>query len=350
MTLDAAFGPASAPSGPSPGAPPDPRASGATYAPARFLPSGHAMTLFAHAARGPPGLGPRRERWDLPDGDFLDVDRHGEDHAPTVVILHGLEASSRAPYVLRLVAAARARSLAALAVNFRGCSGEPNRLRRLYHSGETSDLARVVERLVAERPGRPLALAGFSLGGNVVAKWLGDQGPALPSEVRAGAVLSAPFDLACCTEALDRARGLASVYRLHFLRSLRRKALEKLSRFRDLPFDARGVRACRTFAAFDDLVTARLHGFAGAQDYWERSSARGSLEGLDRPLLALAAEDDPLVPASSLPLEAGRRNPRFELEVHAQGGHVGFVSGRPWRFTFFAEVRMAAFLDAALRR
>jgi uncharacterized protein len=321
-----------------------------SYLPARWLPGPHLMTIFAGLARGPAGLAPRRERWELADGDFLDVDRHGPPDAATVVVLHGLEGSSRAPYVSRLVAAAAAEGLAAVALNFRGCSGTPNRLPRLYHSGETGDLAQAVARLAAERPGRALGVAGFSLGGNVVAKWLGERGDDLPPEVRAGAVISAPWNLARCADAIDGSGGMALLYRERFLRTLRHKALAKLRRYPGLPFDAAEVRACRTFAAFDDHVTSRLHGFAGARDYWDRCSAGRFAAGIRRPLLAIAADDDPIVPRDALPLEAARTNPALTLETYPAGGHVGFVSGRPWRFEFFAESRAAAFLSAALRR
>jgi predicted alpha/beta-fold hydrolase len=307
------------------------------------------MTVFAHLARLPLGLAPRRERWELPDGDFIDVDRHGAPGDPTVVVLHGLEGSSRAPYVKRMVAAARAAGLAAVAVNFRGCSGEENRLPRLYHSGETGDLAHVVGRLAAERPGRPLGVAGFSLGGNVVAKWLSERGDDLPPEVRAGAVVSVPFDLARCAAAIDGARGMGWIYRERFLRSLRRKAVAKARRFPGL-LEVAVVRRCRTFAAFDEHVTARLHGFAGAREYWERASSGPRLAGVRRPLLAIAAEDDPMVPPEALPVEASRANPAVRLETYPAGGHVGFVAGWPWRFEFFAEERAARFLAAALGR
>jgi uncharacterized protein len=308
------------------------------------------MTLFAHLSGPPSGLVARRERWELSDGDFIDVDRYGDEAAPTVVLLHGLEGSSRASYVLRLVAAALAEGLSALAMNLRGCSGEENRLPRLYHSGETGDLAEVVARLVAERPARSLAVAGFSLGGNVVAKWLGEQGARLPAAVRAGAVLSAPFDLGCSVLHLDRGGGLTALYRARLLRSLRRKAVEKTKRFADLPFRAAEVRTCRTFAAFDELVTARLHGFAGARDYWDRCSSGPFLGGLRVPLLAIAAEDDPMVPAACLPRPAALENRNLTLEVYPSGGHVAFVAGPPWGWRFFAHGRMASFLARALRR
>jgi uncharacterized protein len=193
-------------------------------------------------------------------------------------------------------------------------------------------------------------VAGFSLGGNVVAKWLGEQGARLPVAVRAGAVLSTPFDLGCSSLHLDRGRGLTALYRARFLRSLRRKAIEKTKRFADLPFRAAEIGTCRTFAAFDELVTARLYGFAGARDYWDRSSSGPLLGGLRVPLLAIAAEDDPMVPAACLPSQAALQNRNLKLEVYPSGGHVGFVAGPPWRWRFFAQARMAAFLASALRR
>lgn len=325
-------------------------ASPLRYVPAGWLPGPHSMTVFAHLARKPIRLSPRRERWELPDGDFLDVDRHGEPVEPTVVILHGLEGSSHAPYVKRMVASARARGLAALAVNFRGCSGQPNRLRRLYHSGDSGDLAFVVNRLVREAPGRPLAVVGFSLGGSIAAKWMGEEGEALPAEVRAGAVISVPFDLAQCAATFDSARGMGFVYRERFLMSLRRKVRQKLRSFPDMPFDAATVAGCRSFATFDDRITAPLNGFASAQDYWDRASATRSLARVDRPLLAIASVDDPIVPATSLPVEAARENPNVSLEIYPAGGHVAFVSGHPWRFGFFAQERVAQFLSGPLGR
>ncbi len=320
-----------------------------SFRPAPWLPGPHAQTVFANLWRPPRGLAPRRERWELPDGDFVDVDRHGGGDGPAVVVLHGLEGSSRAPYVERLVRALLGNGLSAVALNFRGCSGEENRLPRLYHSGETGDLDFAVRRLAAERPGRPLGVAGFSLGGNVCAKWLGEGGDRLPPEVRGGAVISVPFDLAACAAAIDGPGFWPAVYRGRFLRMLRRKAVAKARRFPGL-LDEAALRAVRSFREFDDRATAPIHGFAGAADYWARSSAGPFLGAVRRPLLALGAADDPMVPAASLPVDAARANPSVELEVAPGGGHVGFVEGPPWRFGFWAERRAAAFLAERLER
>ena len=320
------------------------------YAPARWLPGGHAQTVFANFARLLPRPRGVRERWELPDGDFLDLDRFPgpSPDAPVVVVCHGLEGSSRAHYVRGLVAAALGRGLGALALNFRGCSGEPNRLPRFYHSGETGDLDAVVRRTAAERPGRPVLLAGFSLGGNVVAKYLGERGDDLPPEVRAGAVVSVPFDLARSARALDGPGFMMWVYRERFLRRLRRKALAKARRFPEAIHAGR-VAAARTFEAYDAALTAPLHGFASAEDYWTRSSSARFLPGVRRPLLALSSLDDPLVPAESLPVEAARASRFVALELTAGGGHVAFVAGSPLRPRYFADGRAAEFLASHAR-
>jgi hypothetical protein len=317
---------------------------------AGWLPGPHLGTVYASVARPWPRPPFRRERWDLPDGDFLDVDRlEGQGRgAPLLVISHGLEGSSRASYVRGLAAAASRRGLAVAAWNFRGCSGEPNRLLRQYHSGETGDLAAVVERLAAEDPARPILLAGFSLGGNQLVKWLGERGDDVPAPVRAAVAISVPFDLEACADALDGPGFWPFVYRERFLRRLRRKALRKA---REHPghIDTDAVRRSRTFSEYDGLVTARLHGFASAQDYWRRCSAARFVGAVRRDLLLLSADDDPLVPARSIPVEEARRNPAVRLEVTPGGGHVAFVAGTPLRPAFWAEERAVDFLVGRLR-
>jgi predicted alpha/beta-fold hydrolase len=325
-----------------------------TYTPARWIPGAHAMTVFASVARPFPRPPSRRERWELPDGDFLDVDRFEPAGAPgpgtpVLVVCHGLEGSSRAPYVRGLVAVALARGLAALALNFRGCSGEPNRLARNYHSGETGDLALVVDRLVDERPGRPVLLAGFSLGGNVVAKWLGERGDALPAEVLGAAVISVPFDLERSARGMDGPGFWNLVYRERFMRRLRAKAAAKARRFPGA-FDAAAAARARTFAEFDGAVTAPTFGFASAEDYWRRSSSGPLLGGVRRPLLALSSLDDPIVPAETIPVAAARANPAVTLETTPAGGHVAFVAGSPFWPSFWAERRAVDFLAALAAR
>jgi len=317
-----------------------------SYEPAWWLGNAHLMTIYGRVARWPPRLPFHRERWELPDGDFVDVDRldAGRD-APLLVILHGLEGSSSASYVRGLAAAAFATGLSSLALSFRGCSGELNRLARFYHSGDTADLAHVVTRLEAERPGRPLLLAGFSLGGNVVAKFLGERGAGAPASVRAAAVISAPFDLAGCARALDGPGAWQRLYRGLFLRSLRRKAIEKAARY-PREIDAAAAARATTFAEFDGWITAPLHGFASAEDYWARCSSGPLLPNVARPLLAVAAADDPFVPVATVPRAVA--NPAVTLEITEAGGHLAFVSGRPWAPHRWAEQRALEFLRERL--
>lgn len=319
--------------------------SGSVYRSAGWLPGPHLGTVYASVARPFPRPPFRRERWELQDGDFLDVDRLDGPRpgAPILVISHGLEGSSRASYVRGLAAAASRRGLAVAAWNFRGCSGEPNRLLRQYHSGETGDLAAVVDRLATEEPARPIVLAGFSLGGNQLVKWLGERGDDLPAPVRAAVAVSVPFDLEACAGALDGPGFWPFVYRERFLRRLRSKALRKA---REHPghIDPVAVGRSRTFSEYDGLVTARIHGFAGAQDYWRRCSAARFVVAVRRDLLLLSADDDPLVPASSIPVAAASGNPAVRLEVTPGGGHVAFVAGSPLRPAFWAEERAVSFL------
>lgn len=317
------------------------------YRRASWLPGPHLGTVYASVARPWPRPAFRRERWELDDGDFLDVDRLDAPRAgaPVLVISHGLEGSSRASYVRGLAAAAARKGLAVVAWNFRGCSGEPNRLLRQYHSGETGDLATVVGRLADEDPDRPILLAGFSLGGNQLVKWLGERGDGLPAPVRAAVAVSVPFDLAACAAALDGPGFWPFVYRERFLRRLRGKALRKAAEHPG-QIDADAVRRSRTFAAYDGLVTARLHGFASARDYWTRCSAARFLPGVRRDLLLVSADDDPLVPVGSIPVALARDNPAVTLEVTSGGGHVAFVSGTPLVPAFWAEERAVDFLLA----
>ncbi len=312
---------------------------------AGWLPGPHLGTVWASVARPLPRPRFRRERLELDDGDFLDVDRldASDRAAPVLVISHGLEGSSGASYVRGLAMAASQAGLAVAAWNFRGCSGAPNRLLRQDHSGETGDLAAVVAHLVREDARRSVLLAGFSLGGNQTVKWMGENGDALPAAVRAAVAISVPFDLAACASALDGPGFWPWVYRERFLRRLRRKALRKAAEHPGR-IDAPAVLRATTFSAYDGLVTAPLHGFASADDYWRRSSAGQFVSGVRRPLLLLSADDDPLVPAGTIPVTDAGSNPSVTLEVTRGGGHVAFVGGTPLRPDYWAEARAIDFL------
>jgi uncharacterized protein len=329
-----------------PSVPPDPMDR---YVPAWWVPGGHLQTLWGKLVRRPPQAPLRTERWDTADGDFLELHRlDAPSGRPRLVLLHGLEGGPRSHYVRGLLEQARHRGWGADVLAFRSCGPELNRARRFYHSGETGDLAFVVDRLAAEHPGAPLLLAGVSLGGNVLLKYLGERDDGLTDAVRAAAAISVPYDLGRGSRHISR--GFSRVYERHFLRSLRRKAEAKLVLYPDLCSPDR-LAAARTLLDFDDAFTAPVHGFASADDYYDRSSSLRFLHGVRRPTLLLSAADDPFLPAEVLDevREVARGNAALHVEFVERGGHVGFVGGRlPWRPVYWAERRVAAFLAAAL--
>ena len=312
-----------------------------TYTPPRGFQNPHLQTIFAGRLRRVEGVRYRRERIETPDGDFLDLDisHVGADRA--AVISHGLEGSADRAYVRGMVRTLNRRGWDAVAWNFRGCSGEPNRRLRLYHSGATEDLDAVVQH--ALRGYAHVALVGFSLGGNLTLKYLGERGDAVDARVARAVALSVPVDLAASSLAL--ARWENGLYMRYFLRSLRRKVHVKAQQFPG-EISTAGLARIRDFRGFDDRYTAPLHGFEDAEDYWQRSSSKRFIGGIRIPTLLVNAADDPFLAPACYPTEAARRSEHFWLETPAHGGHVGFVTfggdGEYW-----SERRAAAFLDAA---
>lgn len=293
------------------------------YDPPTWLPGGHLQTIWGVVAPRPE-VDYRRERWELPDGDFLDLDWvESPPDAPLVVLFHGLEGSSGGHYARALMAAVHARDWQGVVVHFRGCSGEPNRLPRAYHAGDSAEIGYVLNRLRRDHPGRAIHAVGVSLGGNALLKWLGEQGGAAEAVVSRAAAIGAPLDLPAAGAALDR--GFNRVYSARFLKTLKRKALDKLDRFPGL-YDRAAVEAIDTIRGFDDLVTAPLHGFRDAEDYWSRAASKPWLAHIRVPTLVLNARNDPFVPAETLP-GAAQVSDRVTLEQPAAGGHVGFVGG-----------------------
>lgn len=320
-----------------------------TFRPAWWARGGHAQTLWGKFFRHRPDVPIRRERWDAPDGDFLDVYRlDAPVAAPRLVFFHGLEGTIRSHYVFGFFAEAQRRGWGADLLIFRGCGDETNRMPRFYHSGETDDPAFVIDRVRAEHPTSPILLAGVSLGGNVLLKFLGERGTSLPAQVRAAGAVSVPFDLERSCRHISH--GFSKVYDRHFLRTLRRKAMVKLGKHPGL-FEPSALDRAQSIYDFDDAVTAPVHGFDSAHDYYSRSSSLGFIERIRRPTLLLSAIDDPFLPPVVLDevRAIAARNPRLTLEFTPHGGHVGFVGGRwPWRPEYYAERRVCEFLAAAL--
>jgi predicted alpha/beta-fold hydrolase len=327
----------------------DPMATIPSYRPAWFVPGRHLRTLWGKFVRRRPQVPTTLERWPTPDDDLLAIHRvQGAAGRPMLVLLHGLEGSPNSHYARGLLAQAYALQWSAAAIVFRTCGGEINQVRRFYHSGETSDLDFVVRRLTSEAPNTPIVLAGFSLGGNVLLKWLGERSAELPPAVRAAAAVSVPYDLARGSRYINQ--GFSRIYEQHFLRSLVRKTALKRKRFPDIAPNANLARL-RTMWAFDDAVTAPIHGFRDAGDYYERSSSLRWLSHIRVPTLLLSARDDPFLPAEVLDevRNVALQNPALHCEFVDYGGHVGFIGGSlPWRPLYWAESRVMEFLSTQL--
>ncbi len=320
------------------------------YRPAWWLPDPHSATLWGRVGRREPHIATRIERFDTPDGDFLELVRLDGPSldAPRLLLLHGLEGGAHSHYAKAMFREARARGWAADLLLFRTCGTEPNRLPRSYHSGETSDPRFVIEQLATAFPSAPLGVMGVSLGANVLCKLLGEDGERLSGNVRGAVAMSTPFDLARASRHIGR--GFGVVYERFFLRSLIPKALSKVSRHRELS-DLTSVRRARTLWEFDDHFTAPLHGFADAADYYARASSLPYLAEIRRPTLLLSAVDDPFLPSDVLDRvrTVTRNNASITIEFPERGGHVGFTSGLlPWRPRYYGEWRAAEFLAAQM--
>jgi len=344
---------------------PNARDAPTPFRPAWWLRNPHLATVWGKFFRRPPVVESRTERWDTPDDDHLDLVRTpGDPRAPTFLLLHGLEGSPRSHYVAGLLHSARAAGWQANLLLFRTCNGALNRARRTYHSGETTDLDFVVTRLAEERPDSPIVLAGVSLGGNVLLKWLGELGraergagdhgtspsvasladrDALRQRIAAAVAVSTPYDLARSCAHIDQ--GVSRVYARNFLRTLKRKALDKIAQHPDIADPARVERADSLWA-FDDAFTSVAHGFVDAADYYFRSSGIRGLHRVGVPTLLLSARDDPFHPPDLLDdvTRIAARNPSLQLEITEHGGHVGFVEGpHPGRARYYVERRLVAF-------
>lgn len=309
-----------------------------------WLAGGNIQTLWPLIIKGEaPAY--RRERWQTPDDDFIDldwVDATPTDAAvPTVVLFHGLEGSSASHYARALMRAVAARRWRGVVVHFRGCSGEPNQLVRSYHSGDSAEINWILRRFKFML-GAPIFAAGVSLGGNALLKWLGEQTHAAIEIIDAAAAISAPLDLAAASRTL--AKGFNQIYTRNFLNTLIPRALAKDQRFPGI-IDAPRLKAARTLADFDEAVIAPVHGFADANDYYAKCSSKSLLSFVCVPTLVLNAANDPFLPVSALP-GAGDVSSAVQLEIPPHGGHVGFVSARPPGNIAWLPQRLLAHFDA----
>lgn len=312
------------------------------FRPAWWLSSPHAQTLWPVLCRRRPDPPLRRECLELPDGDFLDLDWTIGERGPLVLVLHGLEGSSASHYARGLLAALVRQGWRGVVMHFRGRGGQPNRLARGYCAADTADIAYLVDRLREREPTTPLTAVGYSLGGNALLKWLGETGANAP--LRAAVAVSVPFVLDNTARRLRT--GCSRLYQHHLLRALKRSYRQKFRQRQDGPVALTDLPTLRDFYAFDDRITAPLHGYANVHDYYARASCRPYLRYIRVPTLILHALDDPFMHPEATP-EADELSPSVRLELSSHGGHVGFVAGRwPWRAEYWLEQRIPEFLAA----
>ncbi len=294
------------------------------FAPAWWLPSAHLQTLWPSFFRPRLALEGTWERVELADGDFIDLVWHGAGDRPLVLVIHGLEGSLRSHYVTPTLAALHVHGFDTVFMHLRGCSGEPNRLARGYHSGATEDVVEILAHLNGRGCG-PAAAVGFSLGGNLLLKYLGEKGT--DSALQAAVAVSVPFRLWRAAARLDQ--GVSRIYGRHLLASLKRSYRRKFSILAS-PLDV-DLEAVSTIYGFDDRVTAPLHGFTGADDYYRRCSSRAFMGDIAVPVQVIHALDDPFMYPEDVP-GPGEIGPQVRIDVVPHGGHVGFVAGaNPWR-------------------
>jgi predicted alpha/beta-fold hydrolase len=315
--------------------------SHSAFKPAWWLPGPHLQTLWpTFCRRRIKNLPIEHERFELPDGDFLDLVWVGQQKSgPIVVVLHGLEGSMHSPYAQGILHTIHQQNWRGVLMHFRGCSGVPNRLPRSYHSGETHDLSVLINALQRREPNTFLSAVGFSLGGNVLLKWLGETGETNP--LSAAVAVSVPFELHKSARRIQQ--GFSRLYQRHFLKCLSRR-LERKFENQSVPITLPDFSELKTMWDFDDKVTAPLHGFAGVVEYYSAASSRQYLHSIRVPTLVLHSKDDPFMTPDIVP-EHNEVSESVTLEITEEGGHVGFVAGTvPWRAEYWLEQRIPAFL------
>lgn len=286
-----------------------------------------------------------RQRLELSDGDFIDLDWlvQPKAHEPIVIIIHGLEGSSESHYVRRLLNDCCRQSICAVVHHHRSCSGETNRRARSYHSGDTQDLQENLSQLRLKYPDSPLLAVGYSLGGNVLAKYLGEY--ANSSLIQRAVVVSAPLQLSACAKRLES--GFSKIYQSYLIKQLQQKTTEKVKNpqlAQDMPISLSQIPQLQTFYDFDHKVTAPLHGFDGVDDYYRRASGMDFLQYIQKPTLVIHAADDPFMTADVIPT-AEQYASQVTYELHSQGGHVGFIDGgTPFKPRYYLEQRILHFL------
>ena len=312
------------------------------YNPPFLLKSKHFNTIIPALFRKVSDINYKRHRIETPDEDFIDFDISTVGANTTAIISHGLEGNSHKPYVKGMVKMLNENGIDAVATNFRACSGEPNRLLSSYHIGKTDDLALLIDYLQTFHRYKNIILIGFSLGGNITLKYLGEMGSKLSSEIKLAIAISVPCDLKASAMQLGTFSNF--LYQFRFLRSLKKKALFKIEKFKNSGISSGAIKKCRNFYQYDNLFTAPVSGFNDAEDYWSKCSCKQFLEAIAIPTLIINALDDPFLTPACYPYAEAENNSNIQLEVPRFGGHVGFMSDLRMKKIFWHENLVKMFI------
>lgn len=306
-----------------------------------WLSNPHLQTLYPTFFRKTVNIKLNKERLDTPDKDFLDITYPDDNGGPLVLVFHGLEGSIHSHYAKGMIKALYDAELYPVFMHFRGCSGEANKTTRRYHSAETTDPSFLLHTFKNRFPERDIYVVGFSLGGNMLLKWLNDMSDNSP--IKKAVAISVPFDLSICNKRLQK--GLSRIYLKHLLNKLHEGIRYKHDAGL-FPADFNKTINSKTFWEFDEYATAPLHGFKGADDYYAKCSSKFYLRNIHTPTLIIQAKDDPFLTQDALP-EKKELSPTITLELTNKGGHVGFISGsNPLEPVFWAEQRTVTFFKS----
>lgn len=320
----------------------------ADYRPPALLRQGDLATIFPALFRKVPEIHYQRTRIDTHDGDFLDLDIPQENPGSKTVglVLHGLEGDSGSGYVLGMCRSLHRMGLDAIAMNHCGCSGELNRNYRSYHSAYTQDLQTVLDWIAARQKYERVILFGFSLGGVITLKYLGEREGQVHPLVAGAMAVATPCDVASSCMRLQERRNW--IYLRRFVRSLRRKTIQKKQQYPDAPFTIADVKRCRNFVDYDNLYTAPAHGFKDAFHYYATATSHQYIPHIQVPTLLLNAHDDPFLTPTCFPFEEAKANPRFHLLPSPYGGHVGFATNYQLKGDFWMEMQARRFFAQVL--
>jgi len=314
------------------------------FKPAWWLKNAHGQTLWPNRIRRGPQVKLIRQRFELPDGDFIDTEWTSGNKGPIILVLHGLEGSTRSGYAVRIMRQAHKRGWRGVFMYYRSCSGEPNRLDRRYHAGDTEDLTTFIDIIREREPETPIAIVGYSLGGNVLLKWLATTNK-IPRQVAAAVAVSVPFELGKVNDRLTQ--GFSKIYQAAMRNKMLASIKKKYSN-RKTDLDIEKITNLKTFREIDEEFTAPVHGYKTAEEYYFKNSCRYILNDIKFPTLILHACDDPFMTMDAVPSE-NELSENITFELSEFGGHVGFVYGNPWRPRYYLEERIPSYVENQIR-